>query len=647
MLIDGKSRVSEKPVMTVSAYSIKGKRNHMEDYFDIGYQMKPPEQRRQNEWPYEYFYFGIFDGHGGFEAADFAKRNLLKSITRQKGFWSENDEDVLQAIRSGYADTHSAMKKDMPSWSRTPKVLPSTAGTTASVLFIRNGKFYTGHVGDSRIVVSRQNPETNHWISDQLTDDHKPESTKESERINRAGGQVRNRIGVDRVVWRRPVLSQCISNSPTDLDKNDDIMSSVSSYPISETLVSSYQVIPFLAIARSLGDFWSINPYSGQYVVSPEPDVSCRPITSEDKCILLATDGLWNVINSPQAIRMLQELSILKSGGTKFAKPECFITDNFYDVSGYDSENHAKSLVYFAYQSWSRKRMRSDNITVVVALLNDILTKFHSPNKAYVTRASVVQESDSLDPKESVPGIRQLEHSYKFFEKIRLDREPRFHTKPFTLSPSKWERLEEILIFPPTLLEQECDSKSYNLVCPRNYTRLSVAPCRRIPRLDSYDDSYIYIKRVSDDPADESEMPTRISRSGKEVKDASAQATQSIHDFGQPWNQLLDEDEEENDFEDEEDIYEDEDDIFEETTADDETLDFEEPIESIKEAQEDEKSIPQLRCLLNCISPLRRSTRSLHISMSDNAKRKVHTTASHPGSKRRKSQPISCNLSRV
>ena len=31
--------------------------------------------------------------------------------------------------------------------------MPSTAGTTASVAFIRKGKLYTGHVGDSRIVL--------------------------------------------------------------------------------------------------------------------------------------------------------------------------------------------------------------------------------------------------------------------------------------------------------------------------------------------------------------------------------------------------------------------------------------------------------------------------------------------------------------
>ena len=34
---------------------------------------------------------------------------------------------------------------------------PSTAGTTASVCFIRNGKLYIAHVGDSTIVMGMKN----------------------------------------------------------------------------------------------------------------------------------------------------------------------------------------------------------------------------------------------------------------------------------------------------------------------------------------------------------------------------------------------------------------------------------------------------------------------------------------------------------
>ena len=41
-------------------------------------------------------------------------------------------------------------------WPTTSAGLPSTAGTTASVAFIRRGKIYVGHVGDSGIVLGYQ-----------------------------------------------------------------------------------------------------------------------------------------------------------------------------------------------------------------------------------------------------------------------------------------------------------------------------------------------------------------------------------------------------------------------------------------------------------------------------------------------------------
>lgn len=41
-------------------------------------------------------------------------------------------------------------------WPKVIHGLPSTAGTTASVAFIRRGKIYIGHVGDSAIVLGYQ-----------------------------------------------------------------------------------------------------------------------------------------------------------------------------------------------------------------------------------------------------------------------------------------------------------------------------------------------------------------------------------------------------------------------------------------------------------------------------------------------------------
>lgn len=600
----------DKPIMTLSAFRTQGKRSHMEDFFDIGYQMKPQDQIKPGEtWPYEFFYFAVFDGHGGEEAAKFAKENLLKLITQQKDFWSNEDEDVMRAIRNGFAEAHSTMRKIMPTWAKTNRTLPSTAGTTASILFIKNNKFYSGHVGDSRIVICEENRKTNQWISNQITEDHKPESEEETSRILRAGGEVKSKIGVHRVVWKRPVVNYDQDLKSEIHDDNLELFNSTASYPFPESMVTSYQTIPFLAIARSLGDFWSINQHTGLYVVSPEPDVSCRPIRSNDKCILLATDGLWNVVNSTQAARILQELDKLKTRGRQDYLNDYFYTDNYYDASG-RSNHHAKSLVYYAYQIWERKRLKSDNITAVVAVLHDVLKNCQKSNKnPYTTRASLQVVEDCFpiicDKKTE---IIQLPPTKSFSEVIRLSDKPEFlEDDALNNSDDYLARLENYLILPPTILKNESEFKPPKLRYPRNYLRLASAGCRVILRYPtSCPDNFsmkgdIYIKNCSDDPADETLLPARSNSKGKSVRDASAQATQSIHDFGQPWHQLWDE----------------------------------------SKDNKEEKSIPQLRCRLNVAEelicnqnhapPLRRSTRNTCV------KRKAHSL---PRRKRRKSQPV-------
>ena len=59
----------------------------------------------------EFVYFAVFDGHGGKEAACFAKEHLLKEITKHRGFWSDDDRHVLKAITDGFISTHKLMWK--------------------------------------------------------------------------------------------------------------------------------------------------------------------------------------------------------------------------------------------------------------------------------------------------------------------------------------------------------------------------------------------------------------------------------------------------------------------------------------------------------------------------------------------------------
>lgn len=75
-------------------------------------------------------------------------------------------------------------------WPKTMTGLPSTSGTTASVVIIRGSKMYVAHVGDSGVVLGVQDDPKDDFVrAVEVTQDHKPELPKERERIEGLGGR--------------------------------------------------------------------------------------------------------------------------------------------------------------------------------------------------------------------------------------------------------------------------------------------------------------------------------------------------------------------------------------------------------------------------------------------------------------------------
>ena len=139
-------------------------------------------------------------------------------------------------------------KISLAEWPRTGMGHPCTAGTTAALVIIRGNKLYVAHVGDSAVVMGSIRDEDGTLECVELTEDHKPEAPKEKNRIEEHGGAVLEKSGVNRVVWERPKIShQGAVRRSTELDR-----------------------IPFLAVARSLGDLWSWNARTQSFVVSIE-----------------------------------------------------------------------------------------------------------------------------------------------------------------------------------------------------------------------------------------------------------------------------------------------------------------------------------------------------------------------------------------
>lgn len=275
-------------------------------------------------------FFAVFDGHGGREAAHFAREHLWELLKRQRGFWSQDHSEVCAALKKGFIACHHAMWKELPEWPKTITGLPSTSGTTASVIVIRGIHMYVAHVGDSAVVVGVQENDSDITLQAlEVTQDHKPELPKEKERIERLGGSVMKKSGVNRVVWKRPRLTH--------------------HGPVRRSTVIDQ--IPFLAVARSLGDLWSYDFYSGEFVVSPEPDTTVMTLDPKrHRYIILGSDGLWNMMPPKNAVNM------------------CFSHDKMVGPKGMSC---ARRLGCTALLFWKERMLRADNTTVIVLALQE------------------------------------------------------------------------------------------------------------------------------------------------------------------------------------------------------------------------------------------------------------------------------------
>ena len=132
------------------------------------------------------------------------------------------------------------------------------AGATSVVVCIRGDKVYCANAGDSRAVFSRKDGQ----VVD-MSEDHKPMNTDERQRIIKAGG-----------------------------------------------FVSEGRVNGSLALSRALGDF----DYKGnkelcekEQAVTAFPEIREFQLQGGDEFMILACDGIWDVLSSEQCVAFVRE----------------------------------------------------------------------------------------------------------------------------------------------------------------------------------------------------------------------------------------------------------------------------------------------------------------------------------------------------
>ena len=99
--------------MASICYSIKAEANaggqrRMEDY--VAVKLCPNEELQQIPHLKEQVYMGVFNGHGGKEAAKFANERLWDIIQAQPKFRLDNVQSVRDGIQDAYLTLHSEME---------------------------------------------------------------------------------------------------------------------------------------------------------------------------------------------------------------------------------------------------------------------------------------------------------------------------------------------------------------------------------------------------------------------------------------------------------------------------------------------------------------------------------------------------------
>ncbi|KAG1685639.1 hypothetical protein DVH05_007763 [Phytophthora capsici] len=213
--------------------------------------------------------FGIFDGHAGDRASRFCAENIFPRILEQLTQESTVNDAITNAVRALDAEFCSiarhASNSAIASAARRnhKRSFATDDGSTLLVAMVRDGLLHVGNVGDSRAVVVTRNGDA---IA--MSDDQKPNRKDERERLEAKGAFITGKPDFMYKVW-----------------------------PFKKML-DVPRVNGQLAVSRSIGDV------SLKSFISCDPEVQTRKITKNDRFLILATDGLWDVVTNKQAAQL-------------------------------------------------------------------------------------------------------------------------------------------------------------------------------------------------------------------------------------------------------------------------------------------------------------------------------------------------------
>jgi len=192
-------------------------------------------------------FFAVYDGHGGKEAAVYSSENLHNVLGQNL-----NGVDMTNPDKVLETMKKTFLEVD----DKLKSAVPSHHGCTAVVTLVSGTgderHLYAANVGDARAVLCRDGKAI------RLTEEHKASDEKEAKRITEAGG----------FIIHGRVNGQII-------------------------------------ITRSLGDH-----LMKEFIIG-DPYLSHEKLTDKDTWLIVACDGLWDVVEDQQAVQFVMDNATL------------------------------------------------------------------------------------------------------------------------------------------------------------------------------------------------------------------------------------------------------------------------------------------------------------------------------------------------
>ncbi|KAG6471455.1 hypothetical protein ZIOFF_068897 [Zingiber officinale] len=183
------------------------------------------------------------------------------------------EEPSLSVWKETFVQSYKAMDRELRSHSALDCFC---SGSTAVILFKLNSNLFIANIGDSRAVLGCKGDIAASMVAVQLTVDLKPDLPREAERIKKCKGRV--------------------------FALHDE--------PEVPRVWLPFDDAPGLAMARAFGDFCLKD-----YGVISVPEFFHWSLTEKDQFVVLASDGVWDVLSNEEVVEIVSSSPTRSSAG--------------------------------------------------------------------------------------------------------------------------------------------------------------------------------------------------------------------------------------------------------------------------------------------------------------------------------------------